>query len=410
VPRLGAPVSGALIPREQCLAFAVGSVAEVLGDEYAGVDRFPTRVRLPDEPLMLVDRILHVEGEPRSLGSGRVITEHDIHVGAWYLDGGVIPTCIAVEAGQADLFLSGYLGIDFETRGLAVYRLLDAVVTFHRSLPGPGRTIRYDIHIDHFFRQAQTYLFRFRFESTVDGEPLLTMTSGCAGFFTEGELASGRGIVRTELDRRTLQGVEPDEGDLAPPFDREAYDDRQIDALREGDLETVFGPAFRGMVLGQGFHLPGGRMRLVHRVPLIERRGGRFGIGLIRGEADIHPGDWFLTCHFVDDRVMPGTLMYECCLHTLRIFLLRLGWFSENDVVCEPVPGVASRLKCRGQVTESTRRVTYEITVKERGYRPEPYVICDALMYADDRAIVEITDMSLRLRGLRIADLGFGVG
>ena len=40
---------------------------------------------------------------------------------------------------------------------------------------------------------------------------------------------------------------------------------------------------------------------------------------------------------------MPGTLMYECCLHTLRIFLMRMGWVGEDDeVVCEPVPGVAS--------------------------------------------------------------------
>ena len=27
---------------------------------------------------------------------------------------------------------------------------------------------------------------------------------------------------------------------------------------------------------------------------------------------------------------MPGTLMYECCLHTLRIFLMRLGWVGER--------------------------------------------------------------------------------
>ena len=27
---------------------------------------------------------------------------------------------------------------------------------------------------------------------------------------------------------------------------------------------------------------------------------------------------------------MPGTLMYECCLHTLRVFLLRLGWVGET--------------------------------------------------------------------------------
>ena len=55
---------------------------------------------------------------------------------------------------------------------------------------------------------------------------------------------------------------------------------------------------------------------------------------------DIHPDDWFLTCHFVDDMVMPGTLMYECCLHTLRIYLMRMGWVGEaDDVAFEPVPG-----------------------------------------------------------------------
>ena len=54
-----------------------------------------------------------------------MVTEHDVRPGAWYLDAGRIPACVAIEAGQADLFLSGYLGIDFRTRGRAVYRLLD---------------------------------------------------------------------------------------------------------------------------------------------------------------------------------------------------------------------------------------------------------------------------------------------
>ncbi|MDD2502037.1 MAG: beta-ketoacyl synthase N-terminal-like domain-containing protein, partial [Geobacter sp.] len=113
--------------REMCMEFAIGSVGKMLGRQFDDADSFPTRVRLPNEPLMLVDRIIRVEGEPCSMTNGRVITEHDIFPHAWYLDGGRIPTCIAVEAGQADLFLSGYLGIDFITRGLAVYRLLDAV-------------------------------------------------------------------------------------------------------------------------------------------------------------------------------------------------------------------------------------------------------------------------------------------
>jgi acyl transferase domain-containing protein/3-hydroxymyristoyl/3-hydroxydecanoyl-(acyl carrier protein) dehydratase len=392
------------LDRSQCLEFAVGSIAQVLGSEFAEVDEFPTRVRLPDEPLMLVDRILTIEGEPRLLTRGRVVTEHDIQRGAWYLDGGRIPTCIAVEAGQADLFLSGYLGIDFHTRGLAVYRLLDAVVTFHRSLPEAGCVIRYDIHIDDFFRQGPTMLFRFRFTGTVDGEPLLTMTDGCAGFFTQDELSAGRGIVQTELDRRPRRGVRPPETLI--PTAVESYDETQLDALRAGDLAECFGPLFANRQLAPGLRLPGGRMRLVDRVLRLDPDGGRYGVGLIRAEAEIDPKAWFLTCHFVDDQVMPGTLMYECCLHTLRIFLLRTGWIAtDGDVGCGPVPGVASRLKCRGQVTASTRTVAYEVTVKERGYRPEPYALADALIYADGKAIVEIHNLSLRITGIDLPTL-----
>ena len=388
------------LDRDQCLTFAVGRIGDVLGPEFASIDAHPTRVRLPDEPLMLVDRILSIEGTPRSMSNGRVITEHDVLADAWYLDGGRIPTCIAVESGQADLFLSAYLGIDFETKGLAVYRLLDAVVTFHDELPTVGQVIRYDIAIDGFFRQGDSRLFRFRFEATVDGRPLMTMSQGCAGFFTSEALAAGQGIVKTALDLRPIPGIKPDDWSPLVPMGVESLDDTQVEALRRGDLVSAFGRAFDGLNLRQPARLPGGLMRLVDRVPLIDPNGGRFGLGLIRGEADIRPDDWFMTCHFVDDRVMPGTLMYECCLHTLRIFLTRMGWIGEDgEVACQPVPGVGSKLKCRGQVIESTKTFTYEVSLKEIGYRPEPYAIVDALMFADGKPIVEITDMSLRMTG-----------
>ena len=227
------------------------------------------------------------------------------------------------------------------------------------------------------------------------------MKNGCAGFFTAAELASGRGVVRTSLDTRPRSGIQPDDAAELPLIGKESYSAEQLDALRAGDPEGCFGSPFAGRRLPEGLRLPGGRMKLVDRVTHLDPKGGRFGIGIIRAEADIDPHAWFLTCHFVDDQVMPGTLMYECCLHTLRIYLLRLGWIADvEDVVCEPVPGVASVLKCRGQVTAATRTVTYEVILKERGYRPEPYALADALMYADGKLIVEITNMSVRLSGL----------
>jgi len=391
---------GVTFSREMCMEFAIGSAARMLGAQFSEVDRFPTRVRLPDEPLMLVDRIIRLEGEPCSMTSGRVVTEHDIFPDAWYLDGNRIPTCIAVEAGQADLFLSGYLGIDFITKGLAVYRLLDAVVTFHRSLPGPGETIQYDIRIERFFRQGDTWLFRFSFEATLAGEPLLSMRDGCAGFFSATALEEGKGIVRPAIDLRPTSGIRPaDWQDLVPPG-QEGYNANQLDCLRQGDLAGCFGSLFSGLAIKHPLTIPGGRMRLVHRVNEIIPDGGHYGLGIIRAEADIHPDDWFITCHFVDDRVMPGTLMYECCMHTLRILLLRMGWVAEAGTTAwEPIPGVASKLCCRGQVLETTKVVTYEVSIREIGYRPEPYVIVDALMYADGKPIVEITSMSARLTG-----------
>jgi 3-hydroxymyristoyl/3-hydroxydecanoyl-(acyl carrier protein) dehydratase len=396
---------GSSVPRaltyEQCCAFAAGKVADALGSLFAEVDSFPTRVRLPDGPLQLVDRITLIEGEPKSMTSGRVVTEHAVRADRWYLESGRIPTALSVESGQADLFLSGFLGIDFQTRGLAVYRLLDAVVSFHRELPRVGETIVYDIHIDRFVKQGDSWLFHFWFDGTVNGEPLITMRNGVAGFFTEAALAAGKGIVQTTLDKQRLAGKKPDDWREFVPQAQCSLSAKQVEALRAGNLVAAFGNDFARAQLKYPATLPGGMLRLVDRVPLIDPHGGRFGIGFVRAEFDIHPDDWFLTCHFVDDMVMPGTLMYECCLHTLRVFLMRMGWVGEwDEVVHEPVPGVNSRLKCRGQVIASTKTVTYEVTVKELGYRPEPYCIADALMYADGKPIVEITNMTLRMSGL----------
>ena len=386
--------------REQCMAFAIGSVGQVLGPEFDIVDSYKVRVRLPDEPLMLVDRILLVEGEKCSLASGRVVTEHDVHDDAWYLDGDRAPVCISVEAGQADLFLSSYLGIDHQVKGERSYRLLDAKIHFHRGLPQPGETIRYDIHIDKFVKQGPTYLFFFRYEGHIGDEHLITMTDGCAGFFTEEEVRNSGGIILTDEDRARESQIKGSPFTPLIPFTDSSYDDHQIDALRSGDAQACFGSLFEKIHLPPALRLPGQRMRLIDRIVDITPQGGRWGLGTIRAEADIHPKDWFLTCHFVDDKVMPGTLMYECCAHTLRIFLLRLGWVTHRPGVCyEPVVDIPCRLKCRGPVTPNTKKVHYELEIKEIGYRPEPYVLADAHMYADGHYIVFFKDMSMQMTG-----------
>ena len=147
-------------------------------------------------------------------------------------------------------------------------------------------------------------------------------------------------------------------------------------------------------------------MRLIDRVLTLDPNGGRYGLGMIQAQADIHPDDWFLTCHFMDDPVMPGTLMYECCAHTLRVFIQRMGWVTDKPGVCyEPVVGVESILKCRGPVTPQTRHVVYQVEIRELGYAPEPYVIADAHMFADGHHIVMFRNLSLKMTGITRRDI-----
>ncbi|RLB86421.1 MAG: beta-ketoacyl synthase, partial [Deltaproteobacteria bacterium] len=341
--------SPVFLDRDKCLEYAIGKAGNVLGPAFDIIDTYPVRVRLPAEPLMLVDRIMEIQGEMLSLTSGKIITQHDVRENAWYLDGGKAPVSISIEAGQADLFLCAYLGIDHAVKGTRRYRLLDAKVTFHRPLPIPNETIEYHIEIDRFLKQGDVYLFFFHYKGYIDNQLFISMRDGCAGFFTETEVKNSGGII---LKQEDLKEIAPKEVP-APfvPMEKTAFTSNKIQALREGDLETAFGSLFKGICLGKNQWLPRGKMTLIDRIIELDPRGGRFGLGTISAEADIHADDWFLTCHFIDDMVMPGTLMYECCAHTLRVFVQRMGWVSEDIAVhYDVIPFNENDLKCRGPV------------------------------------------------------------
>lgn len=395
----------------QCLAFARGRAATVLGEAFAPLDSYPVRVRLPDEPLLLCHRILHCEGrvahgrDAMDEAAGYIQTAHDVRDDAWYLDHNTIPLSVAVEAGQADLFLCSWLGIDFINKGNAVYRLLDAQITCMRPLPSPPATIIYDIHIDRFFKHGTNWFFKFRFVATVNGETLLRMENGCAGFFTAAQLAAGRGIPAVQRQRAAAQQAQVAAWPLTWQGD-ENVSETQLAALRAGQLVECFGKDFSELQLRKPCRLPGGRMQLLDRITSMQAEGGDYRAGLVISELDIKADAWFLTCHFVDDLVMPGTLMYECAQQTLRVYLMRRGWVGEAEVYRGDAHwGSAATLQCRGQVTAQTRTLRCEVHIKESGTQPSLYCIADAYLYVDDQCSVTFRNMSLQHTGLNAETL-----
>ena len=240
--------------------------------------------------------------------NGRVVTEHDVRRAVDSTAAHV--TTHRVEAGQ---------GISscpdprhrFQTRGRSMY----AADARSVSTAACGRGRSHPLRHPHegFFSQSDAWLFRSasRRRSTArrcyhDG--------GLRRFLPGDALAAGKGIVRTALDLKPCPASDRRTG-KAYQHGVESYSGTQLAALRAGDLAACFGADSLGC-RSRIRHVPGGGCSgASHRAA--RPRGGRFGLGIVSAKRTLS-GRLFLTCHFVDDRVMPAR-SFECCMHTRAV-------------------------------------------------------------------------------------------
>ena len=194
------------------LEFAEGDISKVFGPKFKEIDQYARRVRLPMSEYLLCTRVTHVRGVdlenyvPCQYKKCSMVTEYDIPINGPHSEGGDVPWAILVESGQCDLMLISLLGVDFECKSERVYRLLDTTLTFY-GIAKEGDTLVYDIQIDSFAKRPDgkgLSMFFFRYNCYVNGKLLIEMRNGCAGFFSDEELAAGKGIVYTKavLDKR----------------------------------------------------------------------------------------------------------------------------------------------------------------------------------------------------------------
>jgi acyl transferase domain-containing protein/3-hydroxymyristoyl/3-hydroxydecanoyl-(acyl carrier protein) dehydratase len=391
------PPRGPRLSREQLFVHASGAISDVFGSSFASQDRFQVQVRLPEEPLLLVDRVTGLDAEPGSMQLGTIWTETDIDWDRWYLHHGRMPAGIMVEAGQADLLLISWLGVDALNQGERVYRLLGCEGTFHGELPKPGDTLCYDIHVDGYARQGPVLLFFFHYDCRIDGELRLTVRNGHAGFFTPAELEASQGVLWNPGDLE----IPPDARFDTPAVKttRTRFSREQVRAFSEGRVSACFGPGFeRAETHTRSPHFPSGRMGLLGEVVELAPAGGPAGRGYLRCVTRISPDDWFFPGHFKNDPCMPGTLMFEACLHAMAFYLTSMGCTLARDGWrFEPVPDETYALKCRGQATPASKELVYEVFVIELVAEPFPTLYADILCTVDGRKAFHGQRIGLRL-------------
>lgn len=369
---------GPKFSRQQLEHLASDRISTIFGRAFEHQDGYPRQVRMPEPPLLLVDRVTGIHAVPGSMGTGAIWTETDIGDDAWYLHTGRMPAGIMIESGQADLLLISWLGIDWHNRGERVYRLLGCEATWHGPLPQPGERLVHEIHIDGHAQQGDIRLFFFHSDCRVDGELRMSIRGGQAGFFTDAELAASRGVLWDPAASRCRS-----DRPVEPPVvahDRRAFDAEAVRAFAVGDLRRCFGPGFE--IAATHVRTPGiqaGRMQLVERVEHCEPTGGPWGRGYLKASLPISPDSWFFAGHFRNDPCMPGTLMFEGCLQAMAFYLAAQGFTLKHDGWrFEPVAGESVQMRCRGQVTPGSCELTYEVFV-------EDLVLADGIpvLYAD---------------------------
>ncbi|WP_288143343.1 beta-ketoacyl synthase N-terminal-like domain-containing protein [Shewanella algae] len=386
---------------QDLVQYAEGDIAPVFGPEYAVIDSYRRRVRLPTTDYLLVSRVTKLNARLGEYKPSTMTTEYDIPVDAPYLVDGQIPWAVAVESGQCDLMLISYLGIDLENKGERVYRLLDCTLTFLGDLPRGGDTLRYDISINHFARNGDTLLFFFSYECFVGERLILKMDNGCAGFFTDAELADGKGVIRTEEEIKARNLAMANKRQFQPLIHckQQIFDYQRMRQLLSGDIGACFGPSHDLGYRQASLCFASEKFLMIEEVSRVEPSGGAWGLGLVEGHKQLEPDHWYFPCHFKDDQVMAGSLMAEGCGQLLQFYMLYLGLHKHTrNGRFQPLESAPQKVRCRGQVQPQSNRLTYRMEVTEIGLTPSPWAKANIEILLDGKVVVDFQNLGVMLK------------
>jgi len=378
--------------------FAEGDISKVFGEEYAIIDNYARRVRLPTTDYLLVTRVTDLDAKMNEYKKSYMATEYDIPTDAPFLIDGQIPWSVAVESGQCDLMLISYIGIDFQAKSERVYRLLDCQLTFKEDMAFGGETLRYEIYIDSYARNGEQLLFFFHYDCYVNGKVVLEMRNGCAGFFTDEELADGKGVILNDVDKAQLS--EANKTYFKPLIENKRTEYSYTDMLKlvDGDIAACFGAEYDQGGRNPSLKFSSEKFLMIERITKIDPQGGHWGLGLLEGQKDLEPDHWYFPCHFQGDQVMAGSLMSEGCGQMAMFFMLWLGMNSNvNNARFQPMKDESQTVRCRGQVTPQSNTLTYRMEVTEMGMLPQPFLKANIDIILDGKVVVDFKNLCIMI-------------
>jgi 3-hydroxymyristoyl/3-hydroxydecanoyl-(acyl carrier protein) dehydratase len=369
--------------RQQLEEFASGDVVKCLGPEYAVYEGRRTP-RIPNGELLLMSRVLSIQGERFHPGPGaEIVVEYDVPAEAWfYRDNNYpsMPYSVYMEiALQPCGFLSAHLGTQLMFPEEDYYfRNLDGEGRIVKLVDLRGKTITTRARLEKTMVSGKQIIQKFDFQLLTEGQPIFE-GNAVFGFFPPDAMANQMGRDGGQETRPLFE--QTGRGSLTGT----------VQVLNESSW-------YQGGGDKPFYRLPGGYLDFLGEV-FISPDGGRERKGYAYANKPVDGRDWFYACHFFQDPVMPGSLGVEAILEAMQAFALQMDLGRDFrsprfDLVSEHTIG----WKYRGQIlpTHKMMKLEVQLTRSERQVG-QVLLVGDASLWADGIRIYEVKDAAIRL-------------
>ncbi|MCZ7669175.1 MAG: beta-hydroxydecanoyl-ACP dehydratase [Chloroflexi bacterium] len=312
-------------------------------------------------------------------GQPNLTTEYDVPVDAWYTEKNSYPTMpysVLMEiALQPCGFLSAYIGSTLAYPDEDFYfRNLDGTGMLHRDFDLQGKTISNTVTLLSQTALSGIIIQKFSYVMSVDGE-LFYEGTAVFGYFQPDSLINQVGLDKGK--------------DVLPWFKQENVSGTEINLRGGTELLAQGSPHYR---------LAGGRANFIDKVIVIPD-GGREGKGYVYAERNVDASDWFFSCHFYQDPVMPGSLGVEAVIEAMQAYALDqdLGAHLQNPHFSHTDNHEVVWIY-RGQIAPNNAQMYLEVDITNVASSAEQVVVTgNASLWKTGMRIYEVKDISIRL-------------
>ncbi|WP_263705941.1 hotdog family protein [Shouchella tritolerans] len=389
---------GPSFSRPELEVLTSGKISDIFGDRFKFQDKYTLQMRMPKPPLLFADRVLGIEGEPGTLGLGKIWFDTNVSEDSWFLHDGCMPLGLMLESMlNPCILLMSWLGIDSYSKGERRIRLIGCEFMLHESLVEPDSTITSELTVDGHVNNGEMWLTYFHSDCYAAGQKCLTVRKGQLGFFTKAELLGARGVKWDVETARFNADARRD----APVVvcEHRSFTKEQVSLFSKGRTAECFGNGYeKASSHTRSPRIQSGEMLMIDEVECFDPQGGPWGLGYLKAKKALKPDEWFFLCHFHNDPVMPGLLQFEGCLQAMAFYLAGLGFTLDKDGYrFEAVPEELYKVQFRGEADPTNREIIYEVFVEEVHGGDEPKLYADVLVTVDGLKACYCRRMGLRL-------------